>query len=305
MLARGLVAPAALLLLTTFPRAAASQIRASERGTISQTVDGTTLALDYSRPVARGRVALFGKVVPWGHMWTPGANWATTLEVSRDVRLNGNRLPKGKYSVWMIPRDSADWTVVLSRNVRLFHTQPPTDGAEEQLRFDVGPQKGPHMETLAWYFPVVGPDAATLRMHWGETFIPIRVTVEPTRTVVMTTEQRRPYIGTYEMRFDPAMEGAPPVPITVEVFEQGEALRARMSGSPPGLDPEFDMLPSGARPGHEPRFNPAWYQDGKLFDVDMETTLVFDIVDGRATGFEMRGLEKVMARAVRKTSGAS
>lgn len=301
---RRLAAAATLLLLAATPRVAAAQVRASERGTVSQTLDGTTIALDYSRPVARGRDPLFGGVVHWGHMWTPGANWATTLDVSADVRLNGNALPKGKYSVWMIPRDSGDWTVVLNRNVQLFHTQPPTDGVDEQLRFDVAPQKGPRMETLSWYFPVVGPDAATLRMHWGETFVPIRVTVVPTRVITMRADRRRAYLGTYEMTFEPKFQAGPPVPIRVEVYEQGDTLRARLSGAPPGYDPEWDLLPSGARPGHEPRFHPAWYQDGKLFDVDLETTLVFQLVDGRATGFEMRGLDDVMARAVRDTADA-
>ena len=42
-------------------------------------VNGTTITLDFSRPVARGRDSLFGGVVHWGELWTPGANWATKL----------------------------------------------------------------------------------------------------------------------------------------------------------------------------------------------------------------------------------
>jgi hypothetical protein len=33
------------------------------------------------------------------------------------------------------------------------------------------------MEALAWYFSVVGPYAATLRMHWGDLILPIPIEV--------------------------------------------------------------------------------------------------------------------------------
>ena len=65
----------------------AAQIRASERATVSQVVDGTRITVDYSRPRARGRAALFGGEVKWNEVWTPGANDATTLEIDRDTGL--------------------------------------------------------------------------------------------------------------------------------------------------------------------------------------------------------------------------
>ncbi len=82
--------------------AAQAQVRTSERATVSQTIDGTVIEIDYARPRLRGRTS-FGGVVHWGEMWTPGANWATTLRVSRDVRLDGHLVPAGEYSVWFVP----------------------------------------------------------------------------------------------------------------------------------------------------------------------------------------------------------
>jgi hypothetical protein len=64
----------------------------SEHAVVAQTVAGTTITVEYYRPQARGRDSLLGKVVKWGGRWTPGANWATTIEVDRDVRLNGEGL---------------------------------------------------------------------------------------------------------------------------------------------------------------------------------------------------------------------
>jgi hypothetical protein len=31
------------------------------------------------------------------------------------------------------------------------------------------------METLAFYFPVVGSNSVTLNLHWGKTILPIRI----------------------------------------------------------------------------------------------------------------------------------
>ena len=67
----------------------------SEHAVAAQTVAGTTITVEYYRPQARGRDSLFGKVVKWGEHWTPGANWATTIEVDHDVRLNGAAAPEG------------------------------------------------------------------------------------------------------------------------------------------------------------------------------------------------------------------
>jgi hypothetical protein len=92
---------------------------------VAQTVDGTSITVEYARPQARGRNPVFGQVVHWGETWTPGANWATNITVSKDVKVNGGPLPKGSYSVWMIPQQET-WTVFFHPTVRLFHTQRPS-----------------------------------------------------------------------------------------------------------------------------------------------------------------------------------
>ena len=101
------VAPVALCLLGS-RGAAQGQLLASEIASVSQTVDGTKVTVTYSRPRARGRTGLFGTQVKWGSTWTPGANLATRLEVSKDVTIEGQQVPKGAYSVWVVV-DRAQW----------------------------------------------------------------------------------------------------------------------------------------------------------------------------------------------------
>lgn len=284
----------ALLLLDAGPGSA--QVRASEPGSVSQTVDGTVITLEYSRPVARGRDSLFGGVVAWGRMWTPGANWATTLEVSRAVRINGSALAEGKYSVWMVPREGGSWDVVFHGEERRFHTQRPDSAGEgEVLRVTAEPRTAEHMETLTWYFPVVTRDGATLRMHWGETYVPLRITVEPSKSVALSAGARQPYLGAYTMRL--GGDGTPTY--AVEVFEEGDRLRARIDPGIPGVDAVMDLIPASARPGRDHRFNAGWYQDGELYDVDAEVVFVFDVADGRAVAFQLWGRGQELGRGQR------
>ena len=192
------------------PTVACAQLRASEHFTLTQRVSSTTITLDGDRPVARGR-KLFGDggVVKWGEVWTPGANWATTIEVDRDVKIDGQPLPKGKYSVWLTPQAGGTWTISFSRAVRQFHTRHPR-AEDEQLHVAVKPEQvGMHMETLAWYLPVVTPDGATLRMHWGTTAVSMQVAVDMPRVVQLPSEEVPVYVGTYAAKLTPRNGGAP------------------------------------------------------------------------------------------------
>jgi hypothetical protein len=145
----------------------------SQRGSVTQNVALTTISIEYGRPVARGR-ELFGQLVPWDSIWHPGADSATRITFDHDVLIEGKPLPAGEYSLWLIPRERAAWTVILSRAAHTFHK--PYPGAEfEALRVDVTPQAASHMESFAIYFPVVLRDEATLRLHWGMTVVPIRL----------------------------------------------------------------------------------------------------------------------------------
>ena len=135
----------------------------------------TDISVVYGRPVARGRV-LFGDsaLVKYGNIWHPGADSATRVSFTHDVLLEGKPVKAGEYSVWLIPRGSGAWTFILSRAAHVFH-QPYPGEASDYLRLEVVPERGAHMETLAFYFPVVLRDEAVMRVHWGEMMLPLKV----------------------------------------------------------------------------------------------------------------------------------
>ena len=274
------------------PASAEAQVRASEAASVSQTVDGTEITVAYSRPQARGRVGLFGSLVHYGEVWTPGANWATTLEVSKDVRVQGTAVPKGTYSVWMIP-NADEWTVIFDSRARRFHTQRPTQ-PDSQIRVMVRPDSTPHTEVLTWSFPVVRSDGATLEMRWSTTRVAMDIAVEPTGRGRFAGSAEA-YVGTYRMRFL-SPQGESPESV-LNVFERDSVLYLRITPAPfPDVDPEIVLQTAGTH-----RFNPAFQKDGKIYDVEGDMVLVFTIENGRATGIEMQGIAgRVMARGVRQ-----
>ncbi len=154
---------------------AAQAVPFSQRASVSQRIGFTDLEIVYSRPVARGRT-LFGAhgVVRPGRIWAPGADSATRLTTSRPIQVEGHDLAAGSYSLWLEPAEAGPWTLIVSKVAFAFHL--PYPGPEQDVfRTAVTPESGAEMDALAWYFPVVAPDSAVLRMHWGTTIVPIRI----------------------------------------------------------------------------------------------------------------------------------
>ncbi len=69
----------------------------------------------YSRPYAKGR-KIFGGLIPWNTVWRFGANEETEIEFYTNVLVNGNKVKKGRYSMFAIP-DSTSWTIILNKDL--------------------------------------------------------------------------------------------------------------------------------------------------------------------------------------------
>ena len=261
---------------------AAGQIRGSERGSTRQVLDGTTITVDYARPTARGR-ELFGALVPWNVTWTPGANWATTLEADKDIRINGVDVQAGAYSVWMTPRQGA-WTLTLNENTQLYHFQKP-DTSTGRYNIEVHAEEAGHVEMLTWSFPSVSGDAAVLALNWGTTRVPMDIMVEPSKPVILDGQERAAYLGEYELEVLP-LPGWPQA-ARMRITEAADGmLRAWMSFPiHPDDALEFDLIPAGLN-----RFNPGLYQRGELHNIEMGVAFEFEVTD-RAVAVVMRGIE--------------
>lgn len=148
-------------------------IKPSQHGTVTQQVAGTHITVVYNRPVARGR-DLFGALVPYDKVWCPGANFCTTVKFSTAVTVEGQALPAGIYSIWAKPGPSR-WAVIFNKAQIVSHTAYLAE--QDLLTLEVTPRGGSHMETLAFYFPVVDGKHAELVLHWGTVVVPLRIDV--------------------------------------------------------------------------------------------------------------------------------
>lgn len=254
---------------------AQAQPRGSERALMTQRVNGTTITLDYGRPVARGRENLFGGVVHWDEVWTPGANWATTLDVDRPILLEGRRVEPGRYSVWLRPRASGPWRVSLNRTWRLYHDTPVPE-QDFVFHVDVTPAQGAHMDALAWYVYTIAGRSAELRMHWGSTYVPLRIETEAFTWTPLPPAERASYVGSYAFDTrDPTTGG--PLRITISVVDEGGTLTGRWGEAP------IALVPAGPA-----EFRIGFLRAGELFDVADEMTFRVLTRDGSSTGAELR-----------------
>jgi len=270
----------ALLAIPTLVR---GQIRASEFGTMSQIIDGTKITVEYSRPRARGRERLFGTpAVSWGETWTPGANWATTFDVNKDVKLNGHSVAKGKYSVWMIVKNSEPWTMVLDPRSHRYHMEPP-DSTASQIRFPVRIDSVPFTDVLTWSMPELRINGGKLVMQWERARASIDVEVQASLVTTLSAADAAPYLGQYSYT-ERDSSGKPGKVLTFTVTHEDGTLKGRWDPEDPYLK-KFALI----------RIAPDWFvpgiydQTGQIYEVLKPDLVVeFTRAGGRATSFLMR-----------------
>lgn len=73
----------------------------------------TTITINYSSPSVRGR-EIYGDLVPYDKIWRAGANAATKISFTTDVKINGDHLPRGTYSFFVTPAKEGYWYITFN-----------------------------------------------------------------------------------------------------------------------------------------------------------------------------------------------
>ena len=158
--------------------------RESQRQEITQTVGDAKITIVYSRPNTKARklwgcdaknvipIANYEEpcIVPNGQVWRAGANENTTIEFSRDVTINGQALPAGRYGFHMIP-GKTDWTLIFSKDNDKWGSFS-YDEKKDALRVKVKPEKGEMHETLTYDFEDVTARTAKIALRWERISVP-------------------------------------------------------------------------------------------------------------------------------------
>ena len=137
----------------------------SGRDTLRATISGANLTVDYGRPRRRGR-EIFGNVVPWNRVWRLGANAATGFTTDRDLLMGGVVIPKGSYTLFMLPSPEGS-KLIVNRQTGQWGTA--YDARQDFARIDLASEQ--LARTVEPFTIIVEPqgDAGVLRIRWDRT----------------------------------------------------------------------------------------------------------------------------------------
>jgi len=126
-------------LITCMLLVSLSWAQESPPATAENTVDGVTITINYHSPKVKERT-MWGELVPYDKVWRTGANNATTIEVSENVKIGKNKMPKGKYALFTIPKIGDTWTVIINKVADQWGAYNYKE-TEDLFRFDVSVER--------------------------------------------------------------------------------------------------------------------------------------------------------------------
>jgi hypothetical protein len=150
------------------------EVRLSPKAEAMQTVGYTDVTISYGRPGVKGRV-IWGKLVPYNAVWRAGANEATKITFSTDVKIEGKQLKKGSYSFFAIP-GKTEWTLIFNKVADQWGAFEYNE-SEDALRIKVKPEKSNWQEWLAYTITKTSDNSAVISLEWEKLKIPFKIEV--------------------------------------------------------------------------------------------------------------------------------
>jgi hypothetical protein len=88
--------------------------KASPAAEVKGKVGDAEITIRYAQPAVKGRT-IWGALVPYDKVWRTGADSATTIEVTKAIKVEGKVLAAGKYSLFTIPAKNGDFTFIFNK----------------------------------------------------------------------------------------------------------------------------------------------------------------------------------------------
>ncbi|HLJ49915.1 MAG TPA: DUF2911 domain-containing protein [Bryobacteraceae bacterium] len=149
--------------------------RPSPPAKASTTINGKTITIDYSSPSMRGR-KIFGGLVPYGEVWRAGANEATTLKTDADLKLGDLNVPKGSYTLWVLPQADS-WMLIVNKQTGQWGTDH--DASQDFGKTKMTLSKAPSaIEKFEIKLDKSTGNAGKLTMEWENTVATVPFTVK-------------------------------------------------------------------------------------------------------------------------------
>lgn len=176
-----------LFLVSTIAIGQDKEPKKSPNAKVSQTIGiDTEVTFEFSRPGVKGRV-IWGELVPWGmepgnkyseekpYPWRGGANKNTTIEFNHDLKIEGNVVAAGKYSLHFVPGEK-EWTIMIN-SVNDQWGSYKYDTSKDVVKFTVAAVTAPHQEWLIYGLEDYDGYTATAFLHWEKLKVPFKIEV--------------------------------------------------------------------------------------------------------------------------------
>jgi len=154
--------------------------RPSPTSSIMQVVGITEVTVKYSSPGVKGRT-IWGDLVPFNEVWRTGANAATEISFSTDVKINGQSLEAGTYSLFTLPGEK-EWGVMYNSRTDIGGTDYKAES--DVLKLKVKPQTGEFSERMTFLIENNTNKSADIVLHWEKLRLVLKMEVN-TEEMVM------------------------------------------------------------------------------------------------------------------------
>ncbi len=160
---------------------------ASPASKLEQKVGLTDVTVEYSRPSMKGRT-IFGGLVPYDKLWRTGANGYTLVSFSDDVKIEGQDVKAGTYSVFTKP-GTESWEVFFYTDTKGGGVPAEWDDAKVAAKTTakVWPMEMP-IETFTMTIDNLSTNGAVLGMLWEKAYVGVKFEVPTDAAVVKDIE---------------------------------------------------------------------------------------------------------------------
>src|SRR6187399_832118 len=131
---------------------------------------GAVVSIDYSQPSVKGRTIGKDLEPMEGKVWRAGANEATVFEVSKDVKVEDQALPAGKYALFTIMNGN-EWTIIFNKTAKQWGAFSYKE-ADDALRVKV---KGGKTKDFSEKMTFVIDKKGKISLMWGDKQVDFKV----------------------------------------------------------------------------------------------------------------------------------
>lgn len=145
---------------------------------LMQTVGLTDITVDYSRPSMRGRT-IFGDLVPFDKLWRTGANGYSLVTFSTDVKIAGQDVKAGTYSIFTKP-GATSWEVFFYTDTQGGGTPSDWDDSKVVAKASVPAitmPEGVVIESFTITIDDLTSKSANLGMMWSSVYVAVNIEV--------------------------------------------------------------------------------------------------------------------------------